>query len=82
MIIDTSSGKLKMLHKAILPNGKKEIFMSSVTYKYGTAYLDIFGTWHLGSRHKTQASAIASAKKQNRSPVWADKPVQVIEIYI
>jgi hypothetical protein len=79
-IVKSSGGKLSLLHRAYLPDGTKEYFNSTVEYRWGTAYLDAFGKWHLGSKHKTHASAVQSANKQNRSPVWADKPIQIIEI--
>lgn len=66
--------------RAILPEGFVVHFSSNVEYFFGTSYKDIYGGWHLGSRHRTLESAVASAKRQNRSPVWADKPVQVVEI--
>lgn len=79
-IVKSSGGKLSVLHRAYLPDGTKEYFNSTVEYTHGTAYLDRFGTWHLGSKHRTLESAMKSARKQNLSPVWADKPVQVVEI--
>lgn len=82
MITTTTSQGVKKFHIALLPDGSKEYFSSSVIYQWGTSYQDIWGKWHLSTKSKTEGAAIQSAKKQNRSPVWADKPVQVIRIKV
>ena len=69
-----------MYWSAVLPDGSKETFKSNVPYTFGTSYLDIFGRWHLGSKHKTLESAKKSAARQNTYETWKDKPVQVVEI--